>query len=366
MRSRSLILITFLLYSILSSSHITLAKQIELKNVESSFNPNYNVTFTLIDELNVGGASKDIEIIGNIAYVLSNSGLNLYNVTDIEKVLELGHYYSDGYLGHSIAIYNNYVFTAADDLGLKIINVIDPTNPQLVDTITSTRPAAIYIKGNLLFVANWEHDFEIYDISSVPTITEVKRFEGTGFYYAYASEELAFAFANNGSLVILDIIDQEHIEKISTIDDKEISCIAIEGNYWYAGGSNGIKIFNSTNLSEPTFISHINNTEQSHITNLAIQEGFLYASDYYQGFRIFKILDDFLLEEIGIHEAGGSPLGFYIKGDISFVASQIRGIQIIGIKIIELDIEKTPFFEIEIILSGILALGLYSYKKREK
>ena len=132
-------------------------------------------------------------------------------------------------------------------------------------------------------------DIEIYNIDNVPLITEVIRFGGDGFYYVYASPDLAFGFANNRTLLIVDINNPEVIEKIGQIDDEEISCIAVDGNYWYTGGSNGIKVFNSTKSSEPVLVNHYIETETSYITNLAIANNYLYGSDYHLGFRIFEI-----------------------------------------------------------------------------
>ncbi|MFW9902797.1 MAG: LVIVD repeat-containing protein [Candidatus Thorarchaeota archaeon] len=378
---------TILLMVLLLSIHFTDAKQKNSGGLIQS-QKNYEVNMTLINELNEGGGAKDIEIVGNIGYVLSNLGLNVYNVSDPTNALELGHYYSDGYLGHSIAVYNNYVFTAADDRGLKIINITDPSNPELANTYTSTRPAAVYIQNNLLFLANWEHDFEIYNISDTPLITELITFKGEGYHYVYATDDLGFGFANNGSLVTVDISNPENIELIGKIDDEEILCIAIDGNFWYTGGPTGIKVFNSTNLSKPVLVSHVTETETTSISNMVILDDFLYASDFHLGFRIFDISDSITPSEIGRNDVGGSPLGFQVVGDIGYVASQVRGIEIIQIQIEEVanttssikritsssesmisvstsSNNKKAYFEMKFVLLGILFVTLY-FKRSSK
>ncbi|MFW9856637.1 MAG: LVIVD repeat-containing protein [Candidatus Thorarchaeota archaeon] len=320
----------------------------------------YNVKLTIIDELNEGRGAKDIEIVEDIAYVLSDSGLNIYNVADPRNAYELGHYYVDGYLGHSIAVYNDYVLAAADDKGLIIINVTEPSNPRLANAYTNTRPGGIFIHNDLLFLANWINDFEIYDITNVPLLSELIRFKGNGFNHAYAYNDLSIGFANNGSLLILNINNRENIEAVGQIDDEEISCIAIYRDCWYTGGSNGIKVFNSTQPSNPVLVKHFTETESSFITNLAVLDGFLYASDFELGFRIFEISDSYNLSEIGRHEVGGAPLGFQVEGEIAYVASQRKGIEIVEIQITE---TMGTYYGTEVILPSLFILGLFAGRR---
>ena len=315
------------------------------------------ITMTIVEELNEGGGAKDIELVGNTAYVLSDSGLNIYDVSSPSNAQSLGYYYAEGYLGHSIAVYNNHVFAAADNQGLIIIDVSDPSNPSLANSYTNTRPAAIFIQDSLLFLANWNYDFEIYNITNVPLITEVTRFEGNGFSYTYSTSEIAFCFANNGSLLTVDISDPDEISKIGWIDDEEISCITTGGDYWYAGGSGGIKVFDSRIFTNPVLMNHFPETESSHITNLAIQGGFLYASDYHLGFRIFNISNSINLTEIGRNEVGGAPLGFFVEGDFAYVASQNEGVKIVKI---QLKGEKSTFFRLESVFLSLFILNLVS------
>ncbi|MFW9778154.1 MAG: LVIVD repeat-containing protein [Candidatus Heimdallarchaeota archaeon] len=353
--------IVILLIVIPNSIYFTSARPADPVMYGNSVTPSkYNVNMTIVDELNEGGGAKDIEIVEGIAYVLSDSGLNVYNVADPSNVYELGHYYTDGYLGHSIAVYKDYVFAAADDKGLKIINVTEPANPRLATTYTNTRPAGIFIQNELLFLANWINDFEIYDITNVPLISEVIRFKGNGFNRAFASDDLSIGFANNGSLLILDINNPENIKEARQINDEEISCVAIYRDCWYTGGSNGIKVFNSTQLSNPVLVKHFTETESSFITNLAVLNGFLYASDFELGFRIFEISESYNLSEIGRHEVGGVPLGFQVEGEIAYVASQRRGIEIVKIQITE---TRATYYGSEVILLSMFILGLFAGRR---
>ena len=155
----------------------------------------------------------------------------------------------------------------------------------------------------------------------------------------------------------VDISDPDEISKIGWIDDEEISCIATGGDYWYAGGSGGIKVFDSRILSNPVLINHFPETEPSHITNLAIQGGFLYASDYHLGFRIFNISNSINLTEIGRNEVGGAPLGFFVEGDFAYVASQNEGVKIVKI---QLKGEKSTFFRLESVFLSLFILNLVS------
>ncbi|MCY3412612.1 MAG: hypothetical protein INQ03_13320 [Candidatus Heimdallarchaeota archaeon] len=295
------------------------------------------VEITILNTLDDGGGAKDIEIRGNTAYVLSDSGLDIYNVSDPKTAEIMGHYYTDGYLGHSIAVYNNYVFTAADDQGLKIIDVHDPTTPILQTTITSTRPAAVYIIRNYLLVSNWEHDLEIYDLGNMPSIDEISRIQGKGFSYVTASEDLVFAFANNGTMIVISIDDESNFGLIMDIvTDELLSCMATSNNVWYIGGSKAFYVYDANNLNEVTLENSYSDTE-SFFTNMLIQDDFLYVSDFGIGFRIYELSDPLKPIEIAQNSVGGAPLGFTVVGDLAYVASQAEGIKIIKLSFSELE-----------------------------
>ncbi|MFX1588635.1 MAG: LVIVD repeat-containing protein [Promethearchaeota archaeon] len=324
----------------------------------------YEVNMTIINELNSAGGAKDIEVKEDIAYVLSNVGLEIYDVSDPMIELELGNLHSDGYLGHSLAVYNNFVFAAAFDKGLKIINVTDSSNPTLAATYSNTHPSALFIHEELLFISNWEHDFEIYNISDAPTIKEVTRFDGNGFYYTYADDNHAFAFANNGTLLIVDISNSDSIQKTGQIDNDKLSCITTKGDIWYIGGSDGIMMYNTSNPSEPELLSQYIETETSSMTNLAIIDDIVYASDYHLGFRIFEVMDSKMISEIGCNTVGGAPLGFFVLGDYAYVASQNEGIQIVKVQISERTNKETPL-EIGFCLFSLIVIIIFSKKLRK-
>ena len=221
---------------------------------------------------------------------------------------------------------------ADSDAGIYIINISDPINPILVSLHdTPGFVMQVTVRGNYAYVV-----------------------ENYGYVTNMADDP--------SGLQILDISNPKIIHIIGQIGEEGIFSIAIEGDYWYTGGPSGIKVFNSTRLSEPVLMNHITEIEDTFVTNMEVIDGFLYASDYYLGFRIFEISNSINLTEIGRNDVGGSPLGFQVVGEIAYVASQIKGIEIIRIQITEAN-GRTIYLETLSCIAGVFILGLFSRKK---
>ena len=133
-------------------------------------------------------------------------------------------------------------------------------------------------------------------------------------------------------------------------------------------------MFDGSDPSSPVLMSHYSEADPSYITNLAVSNRILYASDFELGFRIFGITDSYSLVEIGRGLIGRVLLGFQVVDDLAYVASQPRGIQITRIQMnneftaattTTTTAEETPL-GIEIVFLGILVSSIYAKEKRNR
>lgn len=84
---------------------------------------------TLLGNYNTDGIALDVVINNNRAYVADNDrGLKIIDVLTPSNPQELGNYLPPlQSLALSVAIQNNYAFVVTDNAGLRIVNISNPT-----------------------------------------------------------------------------------------------------------------------------------------------------------------------------------------------------------------------------------------------
>ena len=131
-------------------------------NIQDPANP------TLLDKISTTGYPKDIFIIGNIAYVATNLGLELFDITNPKNLTQLGSYALLTGEGENVLVDDHVAFLAAQTAGIKIIDVSNPKNLTEITTINTIGDAyGVEIQGDILFAASWDYGFRIYNISDL-------------------------------------------------------------------------------------------------------------------------------------------------------------------------------------------------------
>ena len=86
-----------------------------------------------------------------------DAGLLILNVNDPSNPQLLSVYSAGSGFAYGVAVSNNTVFMANYDAGLLILNVSDPSNPQLLSTylIESGSTLGVTVSGNTAFMQIW-------------------------------------------------------------------------------------------------------------------------------------------------------------------------------------------------------------------
>jgi len=82
------------------------------------------------------GFGRDLEIIGDYAYIASNRGLEIINITNHTEPTHIGYYEDDSFESKGLTISGNYTYLVAHittgERSLVILNIEDPTNPTYI------------------------------------------------------------------------------------------------------------------------------------------------------------------------------------------------------------------------------------------
>ena len=125
---------------------------------------NYNI----LTEFDTPGEALRIEVRGNYAFVACRqSGLYVYDVTDIYNPIEVYNYDTTGY-AQNLDVNDNYAVIASGGGNLYVFNISDPTNIRFIERETSTGYTnnVRIDNDNRVYVATRDEGLVIFDINN--------------------------------------------------------------------------------------------------------------------------------------------------------------------------------------------------------
>jgi hypothetical protein len=196
----------------------------------------------------------DLTVVGGVAYLANEAGLELVSVTDPFHPYHLGYIQLQDYVGApngtgSVAVSGTIAYVTASWAGLDIVDVSNPSSPTLIGNYNSG--GNIYqdvaIQGNLVYIA-----------------------DGSG-------------------LRILDISDPIHPapDGYYPLPGGQAKAVAISGTLGViADGSTGIYVLDVSNPANPILAGNFNTPGYAH--HVFVDEGRIYVADDFAGLLILE------------------------------------------------------------------------------
>jgi len=196
----------------------------------------------VVGEIQLEGAGRFI-VFGNYAYVASDAGLYIVDVSDPTNPTLVGSAEIENFNSYDIALYSNYVYmsgyvsVSGSVVGdyIKIINVSNPANPQIVNSIdTGVHSYDLSFHGNRLYSVAAYSPLKIYNVTtpeapslevSVQISWSLEDIEVSD-NYAYIAD-----YFNGLRVVCLTSIESVIEEKVVSIDKADN--LFLSGNYVY-------------------------------------------------------------------------------------------------------------------------------------
>ncbi len=330
-----------------------------------------------VGSLKIGGEAKKIIIRGNIAFLLSNFGINVINISNPSKpFIEKKFFISPSPM--DMALKDKYLFITNGSHGLLIMDV---SNPKLLDwdkqekfIPTKTSFSKIEIVGNRLFVLeggairamsiinplnplslftyktlskienfSLSKDFiylgvdgagiESVDISDIRKPKYKARYLGENFYanamavrgkYAYIADKFF-------GVHIADISSPNDIRFVSFMDTNgTVSDISLRGRYAFISVKNQkVLIADILNPNSYKIVSSID--LKSPPTRSYVEDEFLYVAEGKGGFEIFDLSDIENPIKVGEFFSGGYAYNLRVKSGYVFVADGDKGVSIVDV-----------------------------------
>ena len=240
---------------------------------------------------------RDIKVIGNYAYIVSEAGMHGMQILDMTQVLDLSGFpfnitATAHYLGfgnaHNVAANTetNYVYAVGTNTfggGLHIVDVSNPEEP--------------FLAGS--YDGSYSHDVQ-------PVIYN-------GMDEDYQGQEIVFCFNGQSGIAIVNAEDKSDVYLIKEIsyengfythqgwlsEDHHMLYFNDELDETYNGNNTRTYMMNVDDLDNPVIVGFYESDNPAIDHNLYTHNGRLYASNYSSGLRVSTILDDGSIEPQG-------------------------------------------------------------------
>lgn len=176
-------------------------------NISNPIEPSLVKTTVIPDQ----GYAYDIDVLGDYAFVAGSTHLYIYDISNPSQPLEIGRY-SDDFFPHKVRVHENLAFIANNNGQLRIIDVSDRTQPQLItDHSFGNIITDMAVQGNYLFISGGQYAnygvqvLEISDASQPKLVGFIQTSDFNIMPYSLALDGAQIAVANfAGGVLILD------------------------------------------------------------------------------------------------------------------------------------------------------------------
>jgi hypothetical protein len=244
-----------------------------------------------------------------------------------------------------VVISDNIAYVCGASSALLIMDISDPNDPEIVNEfqVENNTIDECLIDDNIMYAATRNQEVRIYDISDPINPVQIGSFYEQYHHVVdlYLQENLLYVASGNAGLRILDVSDPSSPFIVSEIDVDANSIsgvVAIEGfafatdwNTW-VGDYPGIHIYDVSDLSNPIEISTLwLSTDGS--ADLVIRDNYLYVAAETADLRIIDVSDPYNPVQVGIDDPQyGNATEVELFQDFAFVADGVRGLRVVDVQ----------------------------------
>ncbi|MBL6966022.1 MAG: hypothetical protein ISR60_05660, partial [Anaerolineales bacterium] len=301
---------------------------------------NYS-TPNMLYAIKTGGAANDVDVRGNYAFVADGAeGLKILDVTIPLDQLVGRVGFGEGSNAQSIFLFGDYAYVAAGGKGLQIVRIADVNNPETIgvyDVASDARAVFVDKPENqdriYAYVAGGKQEGEsgvwIIDVTD-PTNPELKGripVDTPVLDVAVDGYQLYFLQEENG-LQIYNVSNPG--------DHKSLSTNAVSGKYsrldvashlvYVAKAREGLVVYDVAPPETPEVVRTY--AGAGILRNAVISGGYLYAVDGVSGLRVVDVDDPENLSTVDFYPTPGEASAVALDGDNIFIADGSKGFQI--------------------------------------
>jgi len=312
---------------------------LEIINVSDPTSPSKLGNYT------VGGsaAAYDVQVVGSVAFIAFRfEGLHIVNITDSANPRKIANFTkkdSNYQYPEALVVVGDYVYCAFySSGGLGIIDVTDLGNPTLVSQVRTFNPGAftygIAVENDVAILAT-QYGIRTFNITDVknPTLLRILNISGGQTFDVAIVGNLVYTCSGQAGLHILEAYNStwEAWAKVGLLSQyispySNIDVLHIEGDVAFLGGSSHtLEIVNISDVHNPTYISHVNISENTfyNAKDIDVEGDLAFVAFRRGGVAIFNVSDlSNPVNTANITLTYNSTIGVFAQGELLYLTDQ--------------------------------------------
>ncbi|HLP60362.1 MAG TPA: hypothetical protein VK186_16090, partial [Candidatus Deferrimicrobium sp.] len=291
---------------------------------------------------------KDVFIQGTYAYCAAEeAGLDIIDVGNPTDPKKIGNF--DTLFARKVWVNgNNKHAYLADTSELKIIDVSVPSAPKLLGSYAPNLLVKdVMVNGNDAFLIGsisspdffGAGEFQVLNIANPAAPVLVGKYQTDVISSFYIDNRYAYLTAYyydqlnimHSHLDIVDFSNPSSPQRVGTLalEESDIKGISMKGNYVYLGGS---KLY-IINVSDPASPYPVGNTAVTgyNVNDIYVDGNYAYVAAGNRGLDIFNISGSAAPALVKNCETPGFAQGVYVQGNYAYIADREKGLQVVDI-----------------------------------
>jgi hypothetical protein len=267
---------------------------------------------------------------GNYAYIANadDDGLHIVDISDPTNPLLIGSYEPEGYIDFSdVHVVGNYAYIV--DMisdSLDIVDISDPTTPTRTGSIEIDDPGNVQIVGSYAYVSARSDGLQIVDVSDPVTPVLISSIETMGTARDVQVVDEHAYIAQYRSLQVMNISDPTNPILSGNIEiempgDGDVSSLQVTGNYAYVAiDGSGLRVVDISDPASPSLAGSYHTSLPHSVNDVQVEGRYAYVSARHGGLQILDISDPTRPTSIGGKEIWRSGT-VYIAGNYAYIGA---------------------------------------------
>jgi len=280
----------------------------------------------LVSTTNAGDNANSVVADDSYTYVLEQSELLIFDVSNPNVPSQIGSFENDGFSSpRGLDVSGNYAyFLTLENSGiLKIVDISDRTAPSLEGSLVVGSNTTLSVKEDYAYIVSASSGkLSIVDISdpSAPSLSSSLDLSGSLEDIAVQNNYAYIVDKSDGSLKIVDISDETAPSLISnTILGDQPSSIVLAENYVYVvdSGDDDLKIIDVSDSAAPFVIGSIPLASPK---SVAVQANYAYTVDVNENnLSIIDVSDPTVPSVSRVIDVANLPMEVAVAGNYAYV-----------------------------------------------